>query len=88
MPWIAFLPDSLICELTENLSFMEIKHHHTFLLFPALACFFSPGFKIWKEHIKDSSTLIMAPSRKSSPEKKAYYPHYRIPRSNSEPKRR
>jgi len=30
--------------------------------------FFSAGFKIWNEHIKVSSTLIMAPALSNSPQ--------------------
>lgn len=31
-------------------------------------CFFSAGFKIWKEHIRVSSTLIIAPALSNSPQ--------------------
>lgn len=31
-------------------------------------CFFSAGFKIWNEHSRDSSTLIMAPALSNSPQ--------------------
>ena len=30
-------------------------------------CFFSAGFRIWKEHIRFSSTVIMAPALSNSP---------------------
>lgn len=30
--------------------------------------FFSEGFKIWKEHMRDSSTLIMPPALSNSPQ--------------------
>lgn len=33
-----------------------------------LGFFFSAGFKIWKEHISVSSTLIMAPALSNSPQ--------------------
>lgn len=35
---------------------------------PNLFCFFSAGFKIWNEHSRDSSTLIMAPALSNSPQ--------------------
>lgn len=31
-------------------------------------CFFSAGLRIWKEHSRDSSTLIMAPALSNSPQ--------------------
>lgn len=34
----------------------------------ALGFFFSAGFKIWKEHMRVSSTLIMAPALSNSPQ--------------------
>jgi len=35
---------------------------------PNLFCFFSAGFKIWNEHSKLSSTLIIAPALSNSPQ--------------------
>jgi len=35
---------------------------------PAMPYFLSAGFKIWNEHIKFSSTLIIAPALSYSPQ--------------------
>lgn len=37
-------------------------------LFPNPNFFLSAGFNIWKEHMRDSSTLIMAPALSNSPQ--------------------
>lgn len=50
-------------DLAINASFMVIAYR-----LPNLFCFFSAGFKIWNEHSRDSSTLIMAPALSNSPQ--------------------
>jgi len=43
-------------------------HGEKIYLRPNLFCFFSAGFKIWKEQSRLSSTLIMAPALSNSPQ--------------------
>jgi len=47
---------------------MSSKKKRVLYLRPNLFCFFSAGFRIWNEHSKLSSTLIIAPALSNSPQ--------------------